>query len=158
MATLDAEVGDHARGHALAGVAVAGFTLGLPSAINLGFFANQDFVWGVALMISGAFVAFAVMRAGASRFRAQTIDALEGDWNAGRPWDVAITYVVPALAIILLVWWLWQSATIYAPERWFDPLDPFSVMTCVAQWAVAIALFLAINRWLARRTLGSDTP
>lgn len=143
------------RRHAIAGVCSAGFLLGIPSAIHLGFFENQDFVWGVALMISGAFVAFAVIRYGAARFRTEVIDGLPNDWNAGRPWDGVISYLIPLLAIVLLVWWLYLSATEYAPATWFDPTDPFSVMTCLAQWGAVLFVFILLNRLLVQRTLDS---
>jgi NSS family neurotransmitter:Na+ symporter len=143
-----------ARRQALLAVCIGGFTLGIPSAINLEFFANQDFVWGVGLMISGAFIAFAVIRHGARRFREETIDAIEDDWNAGRPWDIAIRFVIPSLAVLLLGWWLYQAAFVYAPDRWFDPFDPFSIMTCLVQWGLVLAAFLMLNRWMAQRTLG----
>ena len=143
------------RRHAIVGVCGIGFALGVPSAINLGFFANQDFVWGVGLMISGAFIAFAVIRRGASRFRSESIDNLPDDWNAGRLWDVTISFVIPILAAVLLGWWLYQSAAVYAPDRWFDPFDPFSVMTCLAQWGLAIVVFIVLNRWMAHRTLAA---
>ena len=145
-----------AERQALVGMCVIGFVLGIPSAINLEFFANQDFVWGVALMISGAFIAFAVIRHGAARFRTETIDNQEHDWNAGPLWDIAMRFVIPALAAVLLFWWLYQAAAVYAPDRWFDPFDPFSVMTCFAQWGAALAVFILLNRWMTRRALGSD--
>jgi NSS family neurotransmitter:Na+ symporter len=144
-----------ARRQAIVGVCVTGFTLGIPSAINLEFFANQDFVWGVALIISGAFIAFAVIRHGASRFRTESIDNQPRDWNAGRLWDTAIRFVIPALAVLLLGWWLYQAASVYSPDRWFDPFDPFSVMTCLAQWGIALAVLILFNRWLVRRSLGN---
>ncbi len=144
------------RRYAIAGVCTVGFVLGVPSSIHLGFFENQDFVWSVGLMISGAFVAFAVIRYGARRFRIRTIDGLCGDWNAGRAWDIVITYAIPVLAAVLLVWWLYLSATVYAPGTWYDPFDPFSVMSCLAQWGLAMVVFLALNRWLARRTGGAE--
>jgi len=141
-----------ARRQAILAVCIVGFTLGIPSAINLEFFANQDFVWGVALMISGAFIAFAVIRHGASRFRMEAIDNQDHDWNAGRLWDSAIRFAIPSLAVVLLGWWLYQSASVYSPDRWFDPFDPFSVMTCLAQWGVVLAVFILLNRWMARKT------
>ena len=143
------------RRYAIVGICLVGFTLGIPSAINLEFFANQDFVWGVALMISGAFIAFAVIRHGARRFRIEAIDKQPDDWNAGPLWDAAMRFVIPALAAVLLGWWLYQAAFVYAPERWFDPFDPFSIMTCLAQWGVVLAVFVFLNRWMARKTLGS---
>ena len=128
-----------------------GFLLGLPSSINLTFFSNQDFVWGVALMISGAFMAFAVIRYGTRRFRLELVDGIPGDWNAGPGWDLLLTYMVPIQAVVLLSWWLYLSATVYAPDTWYNPLDPFSVMSCLVQWGVAIGLFLWANKWLVSR-------
>jgi len=145
-----------ARRHAILGVCIVGFTLGVPSAINLNFFANQDFVWGVALMISGAFIAFAVIRHGATRFRTENIDNQPHDWNAGPLWDATIRFVIPTLAVVLLGWWLYQAASVYAPDRWFDPFDPFSVMTCLTQWGVVLILLIVLNRKVARRTLDSS--
>lgn len=130
-----------------------GFTLGVPSAINLNFLGNQDFVWGVALMISGAFVAFAVIRYGVTRFRKETLSDIPGDWSAGMGWELLIKYAVPVQAIVLLVWWLYLAATVYAPDTWYDPTDPYSVMTCLAQWGAALIVFIALNKVLAKRSL-----
>ena len=140
-----------ARRHAILGVCTIGFTLGVPSAINLDFFANQDFVWGVGLMISGAFIAFAVIRHGAAKFRTESIDNQADDWNAGPLWDAAIRFAIPSLAIVLLGWWLYQAAFVYAPDRWFDPFESFSIMTCLAQWGIVLAVFILLNRWMAGR-------
>ena len=140
------------RPRAVATVAGVGFVLGVPSALNLDFFANQDFVWGVALIISGAFVAFAVGRYGVERLRDEM--ATPTDWAIPSVWGAVIRYLVPLQAIVLLVWWLGLAATVYAPETWYDPFDPFSVMTCLVQWGLALGLFVVLNRWMARRTLG----
>jgi NSS family neurotransmitter:Na+ symporter len=56
---------------------------------------------------------------------------------------------------VLLGWWLYQAAAVYAPDRWFDPFDPFSVMTCLVQWSIPLLVFILLNRWMARRTLGA---
>ncbi len=141
------------RRYAIAGVCTASFVLGIPSAVNLGFFENQDFVWGVALMISGVFVAFTVIRQGASNFRREAIDNIAGDWKAGRVWDYILSYIIPVLALLLLVWWLWLSATVYAPDTWYDPTDPFSVMSCLVQWGVAMGALQLLNKWMNRRIL-----
>ncbi|MDX1740699.1 MAG: sodium-dependent transporter, partial [Rhodothermales bacterium] len=139
------------RSRAILFVGVAGFVLGVPSAVNLDFLGNQDFVWGVGLMISGAFVAFAVIRYGASRFRTEVIESLEGDWKVTRGWDVLISVVVPLQAIVLLSWWLYQAATVYAPDTWYDPFDYYSVMTCLVQWGVVLVVLVAINRLMVSR-------
>jgi NSS family neurotransmitter:Na+ symporter len=140
------------RSRAVLAVAGAGLLLGVPSAMSLDFLSNQDFVWGVALMISGAFVAFAVISHGIERFRADVVDATPGDWKGGRTWGLLIGRAVPVQAAVLLVWWLYLSTTTYAPDTWYDPLDPFSVATCLVQWLAVAGVLLWLNRWLVRRT------
>ena len=142
------------RKTAIGAICSIGFLLGLPSAINLNFLGNQDFVWGIALMICGAFVAFAVIRYGVARFRQDTLTGIPNDWNPGAKWDFIIKYAVPTQAAILLIWWLFLSATVYAPETWFDPTDPYSVMTCLVQWGLVIGVFIFLNKTLVARTLG----
>lgn len=141
------------RTKAVAAVCTIGFTLGIPSAVNLNVLGNQDFVWGVALMISGAFVAFAVIRYGTSRFRTEVVEAEGSDWRATRGWDLLISYAVPLQAVVLLVWWLYQAAVVYAPDTWFNPLDPYSVMTCLVQWGVILIGLILLNRWMVRKTI-----
>ncbi|MCY4172367.1 MAG: sodium-dependent transporter [Bacteroidetes bacterium] len=141
------------RSHAIIGVSLAVLVLGIPSAINLGFFENQDFVWGLALIISGAFMAFVVIRQGARSFREKEIDNLSSDWSCGRSWDIMMNYIVPVLACALLGWWLWLSGTVYAPDTWYNPLDTFSLMTCIAQWGAVIGILLVLNRMISKRIL-----
>jgi NSS family neurotransmitter:Na+ symporter len=131
-----------------------GFVLGLPSALYLDFFANQDFVWGIGLLISGAFIATAVIQYGVRRFRLDAVAGAPGDLNPGRGWDALVGVLVPVQAVVLISWWIYRSATEYAPETWFNPLDPFSVMTCLVQWGIILAAFVLLNRWMVRRTLG----
>lgn len=136
------------RKSAVFSVATVGFALGVPSAINLSIFENQDFVWGVALMISGAFIAFSVIRYGVSAFRAEAVDDVENDWRAGATWEKLIKYVVPAEAVVLLTWWLWQAASI---DSWYDPFNKYSIMTCLVQWAIVMGAFLVVNSWLNKK-------
>ncbi|MCK5634945.1 MAG: sodium-dependent transporter, partial [Anaerolineales bacterium] len=129
------------------------YLLGIPSAISLKFLKNQDFVWGYALIISGALAAFAVMRHGADRLRREELMAGGKDWKLGRWWDVVIVGFVPLGAIILLVWWLVKEAK---PGKWYNPLDPTSVMNCLVQWFVVLTVLLLIGRWLGRRVLDKN--
>lgn len=135
------------------GVAIAaggGFLLGVPSALNSNFLANQDFVWGVALMLSGAFVAFAVMKYGIGRLRSEVATAT--DWNLPGVWDIVIRWLVPLQALVLLGWWLWRATTSDFAEQWYNPLEPYSAMTCLVQWAIVLVAFVGLNRWMANRT------
>jgi neurotransmitter:Na+ symporter, NSS family len=132
------------RSRAIILVGGAGLLLGIPSAINGGVFNNQDFVWGVGLMMSGLFFASAVLRYGVRRFRETFINTGHSDIHIGAWWDWAIRLVV-VQALVLIVWWFWQVRT-------EDPWGAFGWANMVAQWVVAIAFFAAFNGWLAGRT------
>lgn len=146
------------RPNAIFLIVVLVFVCGLPSAWSVDFLGNQDFVWGVALMLSGGLVAFAVIRYGAERLRRGEILACPNDLRLGAWWDNTIRYFVPCAATLLLVWWLSLSATVYAPDDWYDPFNPSSVMTCLVQWGLAAAVFLALNRWLAGACGAAGAP
>jgi NSS family neurotransmitter:Na+ symporter len=125
------------------------YLLGIPSARNLNILSNQDFVWSVALMLSGAFIAFAVIRQGIKKLIPE-INIIPNDWSVGSFWSITIRMFIPFAAIFLLFWWLFLAATVFAPDDWFNPLNPFSVMTCLVQWFFVTALFVGFNRKISR--------
>jgi len=132
------------RGRGLALVALAGFLLGIPSALNRDFFNNQDFVWGVGLMLSGLFFAMAVLKYGVTRFRETLINTAHADIRIGPWWDWAIRLVVLE-AIVLIIWWFLNVRT--------EPLwAPFGVGNMTAQFVAAIVVLLLLNRWMVDRT------
>lgn len=132
-------------------VTVLGFLLGLPSALSLDVLHNQDWVWGVALMVSGLFFAIAVITNGIRRFRDEQLNHAGSDIRIGAWWEVVIGVLVPLEAMVLLVWWLWQARG-WDPEGWLKPLGIENVGTIVLQWGVVLVLLLLGNRWLASRT------
>ncbi|TVQ01222.1 MAG: sodium-dependent transporter [Balneolaceae bacterium] len=141
------------RTKATIGVCTAGFLFGLPSAISLDFFANQDFVWGVGLMVSGGFISFAVIKFGAEKFRTTLVNTDESKVKLGRWWTIILKYVIPVEVITLLVWWIYLSAFEFAPDTWFNPLSTYSVATVLLQWGVVITLFKIYNRKIVSRTI-----
>ncbi len=138
------------RKPAVLAVAGTGIALGIPSAVNLEFFQNQDWAWGLGLMLSGLFVALAVMRYGPARFRRDTLSPGEAR-RLGRGFDLWITIAIPAQFLIMLGWWFSQSIS-WDPDGWWNPLGTFTVGTVVVQWAVALGAFIALNRWLVGRS------
>ena len=141
------------RTKATIAVCTAGFLFGLPSAISLDFFANQDFVWGVGLLASGGLISFAVVKFGADRFRTTLVNTEHSRFQLGKWWTFTIKYVIPVEVISLLTWWIYLSATSFAPDTWYNPLDPFSVATVFFQFAIAIGLFKFYNRKIAEKTI-----
>ncbi|WP_428234716.1 sodium-dependent transporter [Gracilimonas sp.] len=131
-------------------ICAAGFGFGIPSALNLTFFANQDFVWGVGLMVSGALISYAVIKHGTQKFREELINTEDRSTTLGSWWEIIIKYVVPIEVVTLLGWWMYLSATTYAPDTWYNPLSPFSVMTVVLQWGLALLLVWFFRKRLMR--------
>jgi NSS family neurotransmitter:Na+ symporter len=123
-----------------------GFAFGIPSALNLTFFANQDFVWGVGLMVSGAFISYAVISFGVKDFRLKVINIRESDTKLAGWWDIILKYIIPVEVITLLLWWLYLSATEYAPDSWYNPVSPFSISTVILQWFVALGIVWFFNK------------
>jgi NSS family neurotransmitter:Na+ symporter len=134
-------------------ITIIGFGFGIPSALNLSFFANQDFVWGVGLMVSGAFISFAVISFGAKDFRLKLVNTEESTTRLGPWWDIILRFVVPIEVITLLVWWMYLSATEYAPDSWYNPFNPYSVATVVGQWMLALVIVWYFNkRQISKKT------
>jgi len=133
------------RARAIGLVVAVVYLMGIPSARNLNLLSNQDFVWGIGLMISGAFIAFAIIRFGVSRMRTE-LNSVSWDWNVGRWWGFNISLFIPVAALALLAWWMFQSVTVFAPEEWYNPLNAFSLMTCVVQFLGILLIFILLNR------------
>ncbi len=143
------------RNRALVLVALVGFLLGIPSAVSLNFFENQDWVWGIGLMISGGFLSFAVIKHGTERFRQEAVNGAGSDVQIGRWFNVVISWLIPLQVIALIVWWFSLSIFSYDTEGWWNPFHTYSVGTCLLQWGVMMAVFLALNRWMVWRTFAT---
>jgi NSS family neurotransmitter:Na+ symporter len=138
-----------ARGRAITLVAGTALVVGVPSALRMGFFENQDNVWGVGLLLSGLFFALATLKLGVDRFRQRYVNSAGSDFVVGRWWNAAM-WLVTIEALVLLAWWLSQTLS---EQGWAASLDPFtswSLGTILLQFAVVLGLCLAFNRRLAR--------
>ncbi|MCB9012805.1 MAG: sodium-dependent transporter [Bacteroidales bacterium] len=127
------------------------YLLGIPSVMSLDFLSNQDFVWGLGLIISGIFFAIVMAKAGIMRFRKE-LETVPSDWVLGRWWELTMRYFVPAAGVLLLAWWMMLAATKFAPGEWYNPFKPFSLMTCLLQWFVVIAIFVIWNNKIAGKS------
>jgi len=127
-------------------VCVSTFVLGIPSALNIDYLNNQDWVYGVGLLICGLFFAMAVYSFGIDEFRTNLINK-SSDLKIGKIYNVLIR-LFPALLVIVVGWWLYQSVT-WHPTDWWNPILPDSLGTVVIQLAIAVVVFIAINDKLA---------
>lgn len=134
------------RNRAIIIIIILIFLFGIPSARNLNLLSNQDFVWGVALMISGALIASLIIKQGAENIRLE-INSVSGDKSLGRWWVYIISLFIPVAAIVLLIWWLVQS---FVPGEWYKPFIEFSFMSCIFQWSIVVLILLIFNRKLGK--------
>jgi NSS family neurotransmitter:Na+ symporter len=146
------------RRKAITLVGAAGVLFGIPSALKLGFFQNQDWVWGVGLMLSGFFFAFAVLRYGVTRWREKFINQEGSDVRIGAWWDWAMRLVVVE-AVVLVVWWLGSARVMDDAGNidWGATLtlfSPYNIGSVLIQSAVVLVVLFALNRWLARSADG----
>jgi NSS family neurotransmitter:Na+ symporter len=140
------------RGRAIGIVGISGLLCGVPSALNMAVFQNQDWVWSVGLMLSGLFFAVAVLKYGVTDWRETFINTGHSDIRIGSWWDWAIRLVVVE-AVVLIVWMLIQARG----EGWAAALTPFStynIGSVLVQWAIVLIVLLALNRFLVSRTVG----
>lgn len=128
-------------------VGAAAFVFGIPSAVSITFLDNQDWVWGVALLISGLLTSLAIVKYGVEKARAE-INATS-DLHVGRWWTVCIR-LIPVVFLVIFSWAVYQSVTMY-PDDWWNPLETFSTGTMVLQWLVLFVLVFLLNNYFARR-------
>jgi neurotransmitter:Na+ symporter, NSS family len=138
-----------ARHRAAIYVGVAAFLFGIPSALSITFLDNQDWVWGVGLLISGLLTALAIMKYGVERARREINET--SDLHVGRWWSVCIR-IVPVLFLIIFGWWVYQSVVDH-PQTWWNPLETFSTGTMVVQWLILFAVVFALNGFMTRRVV-----
>ncbi|MEN8193067.1 MAG: sodium-dependent transporter, partial [Bacteroidota bacterium] len=120
-----------------------GFLLGIPSALDINIFTNQDWVWGVGLIISGAFIAFSIIRFGVDKFRNELINGNSSDIKVGRWYNKIIKYLIPLQAVILLGWWLISSVS--WDSEWWNPFHLENAGTCIFQWSIVLFVLIFLN-------------
>ncbi|MEE9450010.1 MAG: sodium-dependent transporter, partial [Ignavibacteriaceae bacterium] len=143
------------RKKALVIVASLGILLGIPSAIDLKFLANQDWVWGVGLILSGAFISFSIIRYGVDKFRTEIINGSGSDIKIGKWYNYVIGVLVPVQVVVLVSWWLISSIS-WDPE-WWNPFHSENFGTVIFQWAIVLSVLIFMNKFLVKKTLNKNS-
>jgi NSS family neurotransmitter:Na+ symporter len=153
------------RAKSLLIISLATFICGVPSALTISFFKNQDWVWGVGLLVSGIFFAYAAVRYGVDRLRREHINAEGTDVQIGRWFNLFVPVLIPAEFVGMLGWWFYIGWVIIRGEAesfggrliaWLQPFRVENVGTCLFQWALAIIVFVILNKALARWSLRGE--
>jgi len=114
--------------------------LGTPSALKDGFFDNQDFVWGVGLILSGLFLALFVLSYGAGSFAQDFL--FKGEKKRHRWFAIAMGLVVVE-GLVLLGWWL---VSYWKDFGW----------QCLTQWGALIAILFVFRHKFLERMAETD--
>ncbi|MDD8030481.1 MAG: sodium-dependent transporter [Acidobacteriota bacterium] len=123
--------------------------LGLPSAAFPSFLLNQDWVWGMALLVSGFWVILAARKYGVDKLRQEINSGSE--LKMGRWWSLVLKYISPLIFLVVTCWWFLQAIS-WDKKNWWNPFKANSAGTILFQWLLLLLLVLALNKYLARRT------
>lgn len=141
------------RRKAVLAVALLTAVLGAPSAVSLDFFNNQDWVWGLGLMLSGFFFNLAVIKLGVHSFVDDWLQPQKYHSFYYAAFKALFYLLIPLEFMLMLGWWLWQSIQ-WNPTSWWNPLKTDSPATALLQWAVVLALGFLFNKkfslWLKK--------
>jgi len=132
-------------------IAFLGFILGIPSALDLRFLVNQDWVWGVGLILSGAFISFSIIKYGVNKFRTEVINGYGSDVKIGKWYNFIIGVLIPIQVIVLISWWLISS--IGWDTEWWNPFHSENFGTVIFQWTIILILFYLLNKIMVNKVL-----
>lgn len=130
-------------------IAILGFILGIPSAIDLKFLVNQDWVWGMGLILSGAFISFSIIKFGVNKFRTEIINSYGSDVKIGKWYNFVIGILVPVQVVALLSWWLISS--IGWDAEWWNPFHSENLGTVIFQWTIVLVVFVLLNKYMVNK-------
>ena len=130
---------------------------GFPSAWSLDFFNNQDWVWGIGLIVSGFFIIIAALKYGIKKFKEEFIDT-DSDFSIPMSYLVITLSTNVILAVVLIYWWMSRG---YSDYPWFDAngnwnvFDVYSNASIVTQWVLVIVIGILFNKYLYNKFVKS---
>ena len=127
-------------------VTAAVLVFATPSALWPAFFANQDWVWGIALLLSGVLFLIPFMLKGPKRFMLEYLFDL-GPITTNLVYHGAII-TVPIIGIGLLLWYIISTAL--SKNAW-SLHNPYSLTYVLLEWAAAVILAYIIGKLAIKR-------
>ncbi len=125
---------------------------GFPSAWSLDYFSNQDWVWGVGLIVTGLFILIGVAINNPTKFKESTID-VGSDMILSSAFFRFAIFANIAIGFFLIYWWLSQdySATWFDEDGRWDLFGVYSNASTITQWGVVILLGILLNGYLYKK-------
>jgi len=140
----DAKIG---KKKSMMGLYIGTALVSIPSAWNITFFSNQDFVVGMGMVIGAVFSCYALVRYGTEKTRTKLINNQYAGLQIGKRWNIAVTYIFPLLATAMFVWWC-ALAVGWNPD-WWNPFGTYSIGTLVFQLGAVSLISLIFNNKIA---------
>jgi NSS family neurotransmitter:Na+ symporter len=133
-------------------VIVCFIAFGFPSAWSLDYFSNQDWVWGVGLIVTGLFILIAVAMNNPIKFKEDTIDVGSDMILPSGFFRFAIFSNI-AIGFFLIYWWLSQdfSSTWFNEQGQWDLFGVYSNASTITQWGIVIVVGLVLNGYLYKK-------
>lgn len=137
---------------------------GLPSALYIEFLNNQDWVWGLGLILSGSFYIIAgIIMAYKNKIkgiinsfneiRKNVINIAPGDLRLPYLFNYIWIILLPVEFIAMIIWWLGQDI-VNDPAGLFDIFSEYSIGTVLFQWLILLIILKLFNNKMAV-TLGN---
>jgi NSS family neurotransmitter:Na+ symporter len=136
-------------------IGICGFLLGLPSALSMGFFSNQDWVWSLGLLVSGFFLTVSVIKFGTKKFLKEVILSSKNHSLLVKFFNILIMFFIPLQFLAMITWFFWTSYT-ENPHNWFKIFSSFSVGTVLFQWIIALGVFILLNKTITKKILNQS--
>ncbi len=129
-------------------IGLVALVAGFPSAYSLKIFNNQDWVWGIGLLLSGFFFIFFVLKFGVHKFKEHILEYRKKSLLFNNRFLKLLFYFMVLEFLLMVAWWAFQSVNWY-PESWWNPVQEFTIGTCLLQWFILIMIGIAFNRRLS---------
>ncbi|WP_281680034.1 sodium-dependent transporter [Synergistes jonesii] len=140
----------HERKKAIIYAGMVLLVLGLPSALDINFLNNQDWVWGVGVLISGAILAVVAIKIGLAKIWDEGIGPCS-DLNI--PYIFKNIYLIPFLFVAIMGMWAYSTIQ-SSPGEWMRWLPvskyTYSFGTMLYQWAFMFVVAFASNGLVAK--------
>ncbi|MGQ9618560.1 MAG: sodium-dependent transporter [Candidatus Aminicenantia bacterium] len=135
------------RKNAVLLVIFVSFLMGSPSALSMKFFNNQDWTWGLALIVSGLFFSIFVIKYGTEKFRNEILEP-RSKMKFGKYFDITVKFLIPLQFVLLITWWFYQS---FKWEKWYRVFGEYSLISVILQWFIFGFGFFFLNRVISKR-------
>lgn len=127
-----------------------GFVIGCFSAWSLSNLNNQDWVWGLGLMVSGLVFAIAMLKYGVEKARQEDINAEGADFHVGKAYYNVCIRLAPVIVIVMLGWWAIQAIS-WDPKNWWYPFASENLGTVIFQFAIALVVCFLLQKKAAKK-------